>query len=192
MRLRFVLLALVAVVSCSRKPAAGAKSAAAETSSGASAPGAPLTPPVPTALPTATLTPGPGVVWEKDVGNALIGAAASFKPCVVLLGKPPSNDYQRLVKQFEDSRFEPLRRFSVWAKGNPETDSYARTIVDTLHLTSLPAVVILEPTGAELKEAARVTGYAEAPALEERLGPAIHKVFDSWQAKRERAPTPTP
>ena len=100
--------------------------------------------------------------------------------------------YQRLVKQFEDARFEPLRRFSVWAKGNPDTDSFAKTIVDTLHLNSLPAVVILEPTAAEPKEAARVTGYADAAALEARLGPAIHKVFDAWQAKRERAPTPTP
>jgi thioredoxin-like negative regulator of GroEL len=134
----------------------------------------------------------PGVVWEKDVGTAIIGAAAAYEPCVVLLGKPPSNDYQGLVKQFEDSRFEPLRRFSVWAKANPDTDSYARTIADTLHITSLPAVVILEPTGDEIKEAARVAGYADAPALEARLGPAIHKVFDVWQAKRERAPTPTP
>jgi len=187
MRLCLALLAAVAVCFCSKEPASGGQRAGRQTPT--PAPAAPA--PQPTASPTVTPLP-PGVVWEKDVGIALIGAAASYKPCVVLLGKPPDNEYQRMVKQFEDSRFEPLRRFSVWAKGNPDTDSYARTIADTLHVRSLPAVVILEPTGDELKEAARVTVYADAAALEARLGPAVHKVFDIWQAKRDRAPTPTP
>jgi hypothetical protein len=65
-------------------------------------------------------------------------------------------------------------------------------IVDTLHVDSFPAVVILEPTGDLLKEAGRVTGYADAASLEARLAPIIRRDYETWQAKEPHAPTPTP